>query len=69
MGRVGEHVEEASLDRAQGGHARQVGGQRGGVARGVDDAGRVALVQVGGQVGPDASTRRVDDDHVGHVLG
>ncbi len=58
VGRVGEHVEDAALDGAQRGHCRKVCGQRCGVARGVDDAGRVALVQVGGQVSPDASTRR-----------
>ena len=69
VGRVREHVEDAALDGAQRGHGRQVRSQRCGVARGVDDAGRVALVQVGGQLCPDASTRRVDDDHVGHVLG
>ena len=69
VGRVREHVEEAALDGTQGGHGRQVLGERHRVARGVDDARRVALVQVGGQVGSDASTRRVHDDHVGHVLG
>ena len=67
VGGVREHVEDASLDGAQRGHGRQVCGQRRGVTRGVDDAGSVALVQVGGQVGSDASARRVYDDHVGHV--
>lgn len=69
VGRVGEHVEEAAFDGAQRGHGRQVCGERRGVAGGVDDAGRVALVQVRGQVGADASARRVDDDDVGYVLG
>ena len=69
MGRVGEHVEEAALDGAERGHGRQVRGQRRGGARGGDDAGCTALIEVGGQVGTDASTRRVHDDHVGHVLG
>ena len=69
VGRVREHVEDAALDGAQGGHGRQVLRERRGVAGGVDDAGRVALVEVGGQVGADASTRRVHDDDVGYVLG
>ena len=67
MGRVREHVEEAPLDGTERGHGRQVLGERRGVARGVDNARRAALVQVGGQVGSDASARRVHDDHVGHV--
>ena len=48
VGGVGEHVEEAALDGAQGGHGRQVCGERHRVARGVDDARRVALVEVAG---------------------
>ena len=48
VGGVGEHVEEAALDGTQGGHGRQVLGERHRVARGLDDAWCVALFQVGG---------------------